>query len=257
MFSSRSPLFISAVVFVAGFGTVATASAATPAEDYVLEEGIMHLNTAGDFGTSGTVSRADFTKAVINELYTAEIESNCFRNLAPSLPVSYTHLFRDVPNTHERATKICLAMHVGLVNGDSDARFRPDDAITIAEASKILAKAYGLVYPSKVVTTTPWYWSSMEALRLRSAIASGVNPSKSMTRGEMAQMFYGLRNTPRFPQTRIIGDEEANIVKAEDTETSEKPSPAMTTEEIERDRSRPSRRSIRQQAEARDAVIAQ
>ncbi len=256
MFSTRSPLFLSAVVVVAGFGTVATASAATPAQDYVLEEGIMHLNAAGDFAANGTVTRADFVKAVINELYSGEIEDNCFRNLAPSLPVSYTHLFRDVANTHDRATKICLGMHVGLVNGDSDARFRPDDAITIAEASKILAKAYGLVYPPKTVTTTPWYWSSMEALRLRGAITS-MNPTKRMTRSEMAQMFYGLRNTERFPQTRIIGDIEANVAAKPEEAVEEEPSEGMTTTGIELDRSRPSKRSIRLQAEAHDAKIAE
>jgi hypothetical protein len=96
-------------------------------------------------------------------------------------------------------------MRAGLFQGDRDGNFRPFDAISMGEASKIMARAYGLLYPSLPVSTKPWYEGPMLALSIRGAIAEDAKHSDILTNGAMATMFAALQDVERFPETRIIG----------------------------------------------------
>lgn len=153
-----------------------------------------------------TVTREEFTVSVVDHFYMGEDFDHCYRNITSPRDMDFRLLFADVSKSHWSATHLCVAMHAGLIDGKRDAGFHPDSAITLAEASKIFAKAYGLLYPSQQPTRMPWYKPSMAALAMRGAIPSSARSSEPLTRGQMAQMFYALRAQPRYPVSRIVGE---------------------------------------------------
>ena len=152
------------------------------------------------------ISRIDFTVAVVDEFYAQSNLDGCFANLAPSKTVTYTHLFSDVQKDQWYAKKLCVAMMAGIINGNRDGSFQPLDGITAAEASKILAQAFGLTYPAKNPTGAAWYESSMHALREIGALSATVQPGQILTKGHIDQMLAVLRKHERFPAERVIGN---------------------------------------------------
>jgi hypothetical protein len=153
-------------------------------------------------GATESVSRVTFTSAVVESLYAQENSSACFQNLSPS---AYTKLFGDVTLASPYAHDLCIAIHAGLINGNRDANFRPDAPVTVAEASKILAKAYGLVYPSLQPSNAPWYWAYTQALRERGALDADRRASAILTGADMKRMFDTLESTERYPAHREVG----------------------------------------------------
>ena len=173
-----------------------------PAEAYALEQSILFTPMSGGFNRTGLVTRLEFTLATINHLYRDEDVENCYRNIASSQPVSFERLFSDVERTDWYGKQLCVGMHAGLIQGHADGRFRPFSTITNAEAAKILAKAYGLAFGS--APDKPWYSSSITALSMRGAMARSVKPASLLTRQDMAQMFFALRNVPRLAMTPMM-----------------------------------------------------
>lgn len=173
--------------------------------DYVLTRQVMFPQADGAFHPGGFVTRLDFTLAIVDTFYREEDFEGCFRNIAPSLPVRFHLLFSDVDRESWFGKRLCVAMHAGLIGGDRDGAFRPFATITTAEASKIMARAYGIVYPSLSVQRMPWYRAPMLALSMRGAISGSAQPESFVTRQDMATMFYALRDQERYPRSRIIG----------------------------------------------------
>lgn len=208
--------FLSCTLVLAGL-LPGVALAQTPTEDfaaaeYALEQEILFPHLDGEFHAKARVTRLEFTLATVDELYTsAKDNDGCFKNMAPSRSARYSLLFKDVPRDSWYGKRLCVAMHVGLISGDREGNFRPFASITNAEASKILAKAYGLTYPTTGELQRPWYWSSMTALSRRGAMPATAVPHLILSRQSMATMFYALRNQPRFPESRIIGSRTPQV----------------------------------------------
>lgn len=206
----RRKLLLLAIALLA-LALTKPAHAATPREEkqmaveYVLTRQVMFPQADGAFHPGGFVSRLEFTLAVVDTFYREEDFEGCFRNIASSLPVRFHLLFSDVDRESWFGKRLCVAMHAGLIGGDRDGAFRPFATITTAEASKIMARAYGIVYPSLSVQRQPWYRAPMLALSMRGAISGGARPESFVTRQGMATMFFALRNQERYPQSRIIG----------------------------------------------------
>jgi hypothetical protein len=180
---------------------------------YTEDAGILPL-TFGEPSIEGVITRLAFTQAVIKQLYTGENFDGCFRNIAPSVPVKYTLLFSDVPKDIAYGKDLCVAIYVGLVDGKKDGSFRPNDPINLAEASKILAKAYGLIYPSPWPMQSAWYDPSMQALRERGVIAPNARPESILTARDMITIFYAMRDQERYPSRRIVGILNGRIATA-------------------------------------------
>lgn len=176
--------------------------AISPAAAFALEQSIMFLPLDGSFHAEGQVSRLEFTLATLNRVYAADDIENCYRDIAPSQPVSYLRLFSDVERDTWFGKKLCVGMRVGLIQGHNDGSFRPFASITAAEASKILAKAYGLAYGSPA--RDAWYVAAMRALQDRGAVAANANPNRFLNREEMARMFYVLRATAPLAMTPAL-----------------------------------------------------
>jgi hypothetical protein len=104
----------------------------------------------------------------IDHVYAPEQMQECFDLLSPS---NYWLLFADVPTGADYGVQLCKAMRLGAVDGYSNATFRPDSPVNLAESSKILAQVFGL----SVVESgdTEWYQPYTDALSV-----SGVNIRK-------------------------------------------------------------------------------
>lgn len=177
------------------------------AEHYVRSQQILDPEYFAHPSSGALVTRLTFTRAVIGYLYTEENFEDCFQNIAPnpSEPVRFTHLFRDIPITAPYAKEICVAIRTSLIDGKSDGSFRANEPITIAEASKILAKAYGLTYPAPRPTGKPWYDISIRAMKKADALPEAVRPASLLTAEHAMFMFYQLRNQERYPIRRVVG----------------------------------------------------
>lgn len=195
--------------------------------DYVLENDVMYPNLDGEFSPDMVVSRLEFTLAAVDVLaHDADFE-HCYRNIAPSQPPSFTLLFNDVGADEWYGKQLCMAIYEGMVAGDRDGNFRPYDTVTVAEASKILSRGYGLIYPAARPTGKAWYEAPMLSLEMKGAISSRMKPEAALTRVDMAVMFHALRGQQRYPLSRIIGFKMkgAAVAAASDTAIVENTAP--------------------------------
>lgn len=230
----RSLLLLALIPFTAQAQEEAVHTEDEATVEYVLEQQIMWTRGEDGFDPGGEVTRVEFALAAIEQLYPNESFERCYEYIAPSLPPKFTKLFADVPVESWFGKRLCAAMHAGLIQGLNDGSFRPFNAITAAEASKILARSYGLVYPSLQPTDKPWFWAPMYAMEMRGAISSRTNPDAVLSRQQMATMFYALRNQQRFPRTRVIGNRTAPapVQSADARPTQESSSPQTESEPV-------------------------
>ncbi len=104
--------------------------------DYVLEAaelGIVKGNPDGTFKPNDKVTRADFALMTVRMLGVDE----------DSLEFTTT-AFTDVNDETYNAAAIQYCADKGLIGGDGDGKFRPNDSITRQEAAKIIAEALEL-----------------------------------------------------------------------------------------------------------------
>lgn len=177
--------------------------AATPSEDQAYARWLAYLEERGfvqPFSTWKTqpdvlVTKIEFLSMIVNRLYPMDVKHMCFAEIAPNpRRLSYTLLFKDIKRVDPIAQVACVGLKIGLVSGHTDGTFGPNSAITLAEASKILVKSYGLAFPRSMQRGENWYDNYIFDLRNRGGIpATLTNPGKALTRRDVARMLYGLR----------------------------------------------------------------
>ena len=96
------------------------------------------LNVINQSNTNRTLTRAEFLKLVLNA---AKVDVT--KEAAPT--------YKDVPATHTLANYVAYATRIGMVSGQ-DGNFRPNDAISRAEAAKIFVNAAGIGISTNVHT---------------------------------------------------------------------------------------------------------
>ncbi|MBI3332258.1 hypothetical protein HYZ99_04890 [Candidatus Peregrinibacteria bacterium] len=109
----------------------------------------------------------------------------------------YTRLARDASITEPFAEDLCIGIFVGVVDWQRDGSFRPHDAITFAEAAKIITKSYDVAPRPSLVPQphVPWFEPYRYALARRNAIPLTVQRMEhQLTWGELAEILYDLRN---------------------------------------------------------------
>ncbi len=236
-------------VFAADIALAGTGST-DPAIAYVRSEKIMQDLQDGKFHAEQPMSKSDFIVMMIDRFYAHDSLDSCYMNIAPELPPHFTLLFSDVPTSAWYAKHVCMGMFTGLLNGNADGSFKPLKGITNAEASVVMARAYGLVYPTLKPVTLKWYETPMWVLRQQGALPSKVDPAAMMTRGQVAKMLYALRNQQRFPAesrythavpaqrtttapAAVLSETETDTVTSE---TNAVPEPTMTSSESDTSR---------------------
>ncbi len=115
----------------------------------------------------GRLTRAQLADAIATRLYDADSHDNCFGDLVLSEAYDYNLLFNDVSLDAPYASSICVLMRNGIIQGLSDGSFRPDRAVTVAEAAGMLAGIGGLPLrdSNHMRTGEAWYQRFMDAIR--------------------------------------------------------------------------------------------
>ncbi len=115
-----------------------------------------------------TLTRGAFVKMVTERVYAKDVSTACFKSLSNS---KYTHLFADVSLTSDLATNVCVGLDTGLLDVKHDNLFHADAPVNIAEASKVLSKAYNAGHLNRTVPAhMSWHQLYEDDLRRRGAI---------------------------------------------------------------------------------------
>lgn len=152
----------------------------TDAIEYVHEKGIVGGFSDGTYKPLRSLTRAEFTKILINAKNGSEV-SGCTDIYFP-----------DVPAGHQFQNYICVAKKNNIVGGFSDGSYKPDWPITHAEAVKIVVNAYGFdvnMASASEYKFKPW----IDVILSKKALppkAQGVEAF--MTRDTMAEVIYRL-----------------------------------------------------------------
>lgn len=144
---------------------------------------IMTGDPDGNLRLDDTVSRAEFTKMVLNA---SEYKNSVALNQA-------TSTFKDVPYTHWAAPYIRVGVNKSIITGYTDATFRPDDCVLFEEALNICLKLLG--YTTEDFGTS---WPSGQ-VGLSNNIGLSDNVSAStgqfISRRDAANIIYNMLNT--------------------------------------------------------------
>lgn len=153
---------------------------------YLKEIGVVKGYLDGTFRPFQQISRAEFLKILI--------ESR-FPEIAAFNP-NYT-CFYDVDMKDWFNKYVCFAQQKGIVSGYLDGSFRPNQAITLAEALKVAMDSFGMQTLDGANPLNAWFVKYLDSAR-----AFGLLPVSSRTRpadhlinrGEMAYITYKILN---------------------------------------------------------------
>lgn len=97
--------------------------------EYIVGQGYASGFSDGTFKPLNAITRAEFTKILINAKFSSSEITNC-QNI-------HTITFPDISSDNIFRNYICLAQREGIINGFSDGTFKPENDITFGEAAKI------------------------------------------------------------------------------------------------------------------------
>ncbi len=143
----------------------------------------------GRFRPDRSIQRADFVAMVIKAM---GFDSAAFAvSEAP---------FRDVPADHPAANAISLAYEMGIIGGDGNGAFAPEDPVTFEQASKILVNILGY---GDVAAATGGYPTGYVTVALNEGVVprdSGLQLGSPVSRGNIARMIYNALDTEILKQ---------------------------------------------------------
>lgn len=164
--------------------------------EYLRTQNILKGYLDGAFHPERRIIRADFVTLMTNEFFLHSRDNNCLASFTAS--ESMKTVFPDVSNDAPYATDVCVAKTTGLIHGYPDGRFRGWRPVSLVEAAKIVVRVFALQTPPSGEISERWYTvyidllSKMRALPA-SALARGLE--RPITRGEVAEMIYRLKQT--------------------------------------------------------------
>lgn len=170
-------------------------------------KGTVHGNPDGTFRPDDTITRAAFTKIIVEASGLADDMELCDVQQLP---------FTDVDLSAWYAPYMCIAYQEGIMKGYEDATVRPAAQINSAEAAKILSVAFSL---TDVTDAYVWYRPYFEALeKIRAIPQTVLSLDQFITRGEMAEMVYRIvvganTSTPYTPFMEIDPENARPIQK--------------------------------------------
>ncbi len=209
-------LIATALAVVMIFGLVSVGFAAAPEfpdiEGYEFEDEVRRLASLGviagypdgTFRPEEAVTRAEFAKMIVVMLG-LENAANLMKGQAVS--------FSDVPATHWASGYINVAEMKGVVNGYPDGTFKPEGAITYAEALKMILTAMGYHEEGFLVLRWPTTWI-IQAAELGLDEDVEILANLPISRGEVAKLFD---NSLTMPHVKI-GEYGFEVIGGEETE---------------------------------------
>ena len=146
-----------------------------------------------EFKPFNPVTRAEFAK-----MATAVLNADI------SLPDDMENVFKDVDNSHWAYDAILSMWNLGILSGDEDGFFRPDDTITINEAVKILVSGLGY---DEIANEKGGYPQGYMHMGKRIGITDGADGDGAINRGTAAVLFANTLNSEIVYQLGF-GDKE-------------------------------------------------
>jgi len=199
-------LVASVIPAYAAFSDVPSSHPYYSAIMYVKAEGIVGGYSNGTYGPGKTINRAEFAKILVAANYSQSQIETCMNNIQS--------LFTDTPLNAWFTSYICTAFRNNIVSGYPDMSFRPANAISFAEASKMIKEAFGVSWSPEGDQCTysyrkwfetsgslddgsnPYWWQKYVcALQAINALPPSYSrPEQLVTRAEMAEMIYRIKH---------------------------------------------------------------
>lgn len=172
--------FLVMVPVTLAFTDVDTSHTYFAAVDYVEGEGIVDGYSDGSYKPDDEINRAEFTKIIIEATYEDSEIEDC----------SPEKTFSDISAGQWYENYVCVASNNGIIDGYDDGTFKGGDEINFVEAAKIIV--IGFEY--EVEEGDEWYEGYVNVLQDNNYIPSTIDAlSKQITRGEMAEMIWRIR----------------------------------------------------------------
>jgi hypothetical protein len=174
--------------------------------EQVTAAGLMTKYSDGKFHAENLVSRAELASILVK---TFQLDNRAAAKREAAIPVG------DVPTSYWAYQDIQIALKTGTMKGYRGNLFYPNQKITRAEAFAILAQAYGVFqFPDSTVEAilsqypdanqVPGWAKKAMATALDSGFvnvdaSSNINPSKPITRGDLAYALSQYLTQQRTP----------------------------------------------------------
>ena len=151
---------------------------------------IMNGDENGEFRLDDTIIRSEVTKMAVTALGMHEAAESSKGN----------HDYLDVSEDHWANGYISIATGLGLVEGDGDGNFRPNDKITYREAVTIMVRATGY---EQSALQKGGYPSGYISVASENAMLNGVSGTseKEISRGNVAILTNNALETKKMEQT--------------------------------------------------------
>ena len=158
----------------------------------ILTQGIVNGYPDGTFKPEQKINRAEFTKIVMN----------AFK--ADELLETTESCFSDVKASEWYGKFVCNGKRKNIVGGYNDGKFKPENNVNFAEASKIILLSAELTLRDSQANEE-WFLRFTEKMDELNARPSNVNNDQEITRGEMAyiidKIIYATgSNTANIPE---------------------------------------------------------
>lgn len=158
--------------------------------DTLQDEGILKGYEDGSFKPANPINRAEFVTILVAAAKQTPKGSSCFNDVGSEWFAPY----------------VCAAKEAGIVDGYGDGSFKPFDNISFVEASKMIVQAFSLEL-GDAREGMKWYEPFGRALSERNAIPVSIQTLDSdLTRGEMAEMIWRIRDEKRDQQAQRYED---------------------------------------------------
>ncbi|MBR4891121.1 MAG: S-layer homology domain-containing protein [Clostridia bacterium] len=199
-------LFVS-TISAGAFSDIAESDYCHAAATFLQEKGVLTGYPDGSFGANDNVTRAQMA-AIVCRIADTPNKTNSKVN------------FSDVSDGHWAKDYVSLASNLGIINGDGDGRFRPEDNVKYEEAIKMVVCAVGL---ADNITPDPLDWSKPYlSIADKYSITDNLlgkkgNPS---TRADIAVMTYASLNPVEKEPLRLIAHRGFSTEAPENTESS-------------------------------------
>lgn len=180
-----------------GFSDVPASHLNFDAITHVHVQGIVQGYADGTFRPGNAINRAEFVKIIIEATEHAYLDQ-----------YAQGRCFTDV-GTEWFARYACYAKAHAVISGYADGTFRPNQAIPLTEAAKIMVNAF-LLPQGGVVPGDPWYKRFLEGLASRNAIPTSLRSlAQPLTRADMAEIVYrvsvGITDKPSRTYGELTG----------------------------------------------------
>ncbi|MBR4874576.1 MAG: S-layer homology domain-containing protein [Clostridia bacterium] len=202
--------FILSACMALGFGATSFAAVPNDAQDSKYKDAIEVLGAleimigdaeTGAFRPNDTIKRSEFAKVAVTSMGLGNIAQSS----------EHATKYPDVVENHWANGYINVATNQGIVIGDDEGNFRPDDTITYAEAVTVLVRLVGHTPAAEKKGGFPTgYVSIASQLGITNNAVAG-NDS-SVLRGMVAQMTNNALTVKKMEQTSFGGDESYEVV---------------------------------------------